>query len=355
MANWGAVARGVLGGASTAVDSQRERTRELLIAEQRRREQETQQRILDARAKKEEQDATYEEQDRVVKAAEQAKKTAAEAAEEQRRQKSLPLRVRIARDLMPELKDQTQYDDATVGAFVSDENNWKQIISRTSKEGSQNPIMGSPEWRAAKTFEAQLGAQYRAPREQSEPSWQTVQTDEGLLQVNPKTSETRPVIGPDGQQLQKPLTGTIQKAIATNSQTMTNVDEAIRLLDAHPDAIGLKRMGPDALNQRLDPGGVDARAMIANVGSLVLHDRSGAAVTVSEWPRLAPFIPRMGDNAATAKRKLTLLKKAMEIETAELRSGGRGAASSPTTTSAGSPSETPQQRAARLRAKYGVH
>jgi hypothetical protein len=53
-----------------------------------------------------------------------------------------------------------------------------------------------------------------------------------------------------------------------------------------------------------DPQGVDTRAAIADLGSMIIHDRSGAAVTVSEYPRLRPFIPRTGDSPETAKKKL---------------------------------------------------
>ena len=348
MANWGAIARGVLGGASATVDAERERMHELLVAEQQRR----QNALAEARERRETQQALDDQQERVVREAERAKKVVADEAETARRNQEIPLRVRVARDMIPELKDVSRYDDQTVAAFVKDDNNWKSVLARQMKPESLAEWQ-KPGWAAAEAYKASL----RPASSGTEPSWQTVQTDDGVMQVNPKTGESRPVMSPSGDQMHKPLTGTIQKAIATNAQTMTNVDEALRMLDAHPDAVGLKRMGPDALNQRLDPEGVDARAMIANVGSLILHDRSGAAVTVSEWPRLAPFIPRMGDNAATARRKLQLLRKAMETETAELRSGGRGLSptASPTTSSAGSQQETPQQRAARLRAKYGVH
>jgi len=58
-----------------------------------------------------------------------------------------------------------------------------------------------------------------------------------------------------------------------------------------------------ALNN-LDPEGVDARAAIADLGSMVIHDRSGAAVTASESPRLMPFIPSAYDKPDVAKKKV---------------------------------------------------
>lgn len=56
------------------------------------------------------------------------------------------------------------------------------------------------------------------------------------------------------------------------------------------------------------PEQIAARAAVSNIGSLKLHDRSGAAVTISEFPRLAPFIPKVTDNEATARIKLQNLK-----------------------------------------------
>ena len=62
-----------------------------------------------------------------------------------------------------------------------------------------------------------------------------------------------------------------------------------------------------ALN-RMDPSGVEARAGVADIGSLVLHDRSGAAVTAAEAPRLVPFIPLPTDDNATVIKKLTRMR-----------------------------------------------
>jgi hypothetical protein len=69
---------------------------------------------------------------------------------------------------------------------------------------------------------------------------------------------------------------------------------------------------PDAILPRIDPLGVDARAEIADIGSLKIHDRSGAAVTISEAPRLMPFIPKSSDDPDTALKKLRRLKTEMQ-------------------------------------------
>jgi hypothetical protein len=76
------------------------------------------------------------------------------------------------------------------------------------------------------------------------------------------------------------------------------------VLKGDKDATGWKGFMPDALLQRADEAGVDVRAVIADLSSMVIHDRSGAAVTAAEFPRLRPFIPSDKDEPAAARRKL---------------------------------------------------
>lgn len=126
----------------------------------------------------------------------------------------------------------------------------------------------------------------------------------------------------------------IAQKVASNQTQMATIADALKELDLHPDAVGLKRgvgelvpgMGNvgDALNQRQDPKGVAARASIMNIGSLVIHNRSGAAVTISEFPRLAPFVPRVSDTPEAIKTKLKKLRELLVIETDFLsKSSGR--------------------------------
>jgi hypothetical protein len=51
---------------------------------------------------------------------------------------------------------------------------------------------------------------------------------------------------------------------------------------------------------------------------MTVHDRSGAAVTVSEFKRLAPFIPTTTDDTATVKKKLGRMRQLIEGETNNL-------------------------------------
>jgi hypothetical protein len=108
------------------------------------------------------------------------------------------------------------------------------------------------------------------------------------------------------------------KAIEDISGNMNNInliDKAINAIGTNPEATGYIKGNthPDILN-RVDPNGISTRAMLADLSSMVVHDRSGAAVTVSEYPRLKPFLPMAPDNADTVRRKLITLKQKVEEE-----------------------------------------
>lgn len=97
-----------------------------------------------------------------------------------------------------------------------------------------------------------------------------------------------------------------------NQQNLKRAERALNLVKGKgvgsqiPDAnaTGIKGLMPDFILQRMDPLGVDARAAIADFGSLVIHQRSGAAVTAAEFPRLAPFIPKASDAPEVVRKKL---------------------------------------------------
>jgi hypothetical protein len=112
----------------------------------------------------------------------------------------------------------------------------------------------------------------------------------------------------------KPLPSAAAKGYLENLQNLDRSQKALGLIEGKtigdangdPDATGWKGFLPNTLLNRADPEGVETRAAIADLGSLMIHDRSGAAVTAAEFPRLAPFIPRATDDAETVKKKLRL-------------------------------------------------
>lgn len=89
-----------------------------------------------------------------------------------------------------------------------------------------------------------------------------------------------------------------------NSQNLRMAENALTLIGKNPNSTGVKGYLPDPLLQRVDPSGVDARAAVANLGSMIIHDRSGAAVTAAEFPRLRPFIPAATDAPDVVEKKL---------------------------------------------------
>lgn len=163
--------------------------------------------------------------------------------------------------------------------------------------------------------------------DQAQPRGQIVQTDQGVLLVNPRTGEAMPVNGPDGRPLGPKLRDVpapVRTAMLENATNLRRAEQALALVEGKrvgdlagdTAATGLKGYLPNQVLNRIDPAGVDARAAIADLGSLVIHDRSGAAVTAAEFPRLAPFIPTEKDDAATVQKKL---KRFVQVYREELQ------------------------------------
>jgi hypothetical protein len=112
----------------------------------------------------------------------------------------------------------------------------------------------------------------------------------------------------------KQIPANINLAIIKNNQGVQQLSDTIKLLEQNPEAVGFKGFVPGAILNRAYPEGVNARAGVADIGSLVMHERSGAAVTASESPRLVPFIPLITDDSATALKKLKRMKAIIEGE-----------------------------------------
>jgi hypothetical protein len=152
-----------------------------------------------------------------------------------------------------------------------------------------------------------------------------LQTDQGPVLVNTLNGQAAPVTGPGGQTYSRPLNqipSQASAAIITNQQNLSKINDALTLLEGNDvgklkgdkEATGWKGYLPQAALNRADPNGIDARAMIADLGSLIIHDRSGAAVTAAESPRLMPFIPLITDSKDTAVKKLQRFKQLYEAE-----------------------------------------
>jgi hypothetical protein len=161
-------------------------------------------------------------------------------------------------------------------------------------------------------------ARDRLEYEKGSPKGEVVQTDSGVMLVDKRSGTAQPVTA-DGQPIQRPgkeIPASVNKSIMENQQNIAKIRRAVAEIDKNPDALGLANMIPfvETARQYTNPEGVDARAGVADIGSLVLHDRSGAAVTVSETPRLRPFIPSASDRPEVAKKKLARFLEIYEEE-----------------------------------------
>lgn len=155
----------------------------------------------------------------------------------------------------------------------------------------------------------QIAAAGRAP--QLPTPAQMVQTDQGMMMFDPRQRTMQPAMMPDGRPVMpklKDIPATASTAIMENRKAMQQIDDAIASVQSNPDALGAWNYAGDAIRQRTDPSGVDARAKVAQVGGIRLHDLSGAAVTATELKRLQPYIPTSTDNPKAALQKLQALR-----------------------------------------------
>lgn len=185
-----------------------------------------------------------------------------------------------------------------------------KVVSTTQKTQTPDSI-ASNERIASEGVKNRANALTVQDRIAAREKTQVLQTDNGPVLVNKATGETRPVTS-EGQPLSaraKEVPAAIKKAMFENDAALRKIDDALAAIDAYPQALGGMNILGDTIRQRTDPEGIKARALVADIGSLKLHDRSGAAVTASETPRLKPFIPTATDNPDTVRQKLELFKR----------------------------------------------
>lgn len=166
----------------------------------------------------------------------------------------------------------------------------------------RNPIMGSPEWREAVKYQSSLIGQ-------NDRTLVAVDDGQGNPVYIPRSEAAgrkpwyQPGAGARGS-------AAMRKAVAANQTSMQEIQDLVATLsqpgDAKANAVGWKAYIPDAVLNRLFPEGVTTRSGVQNVGSLLLHDRFGAALTKTELSR-AGFIPFDTDDSRTAIDKLNRL------------------------------------------------
>lgn len=144
----------------------------------------------------------------------------------------------------------------------------------------------------------------RAPKE----TYQTLTPQEvaaaGLQPGNYQRSPQGQITRIAGQTSERPIPGPVVSGYNANVTSLNKIRSAMAAVQEYPRAFGLQNMMGDAVQQRLDPEGVKARALVADIGSFKIHERSGAAVTAAEFPRLKPFVPLATDTPQTIMQKL---------------------------------------------------
>lgn len=213
-----------------------------------------------------------------------------------------------------------------------------------------------------------------------EANWKEVESGGKLYLINAKTGEMKPAaIG--GEQLvgkpekvkeEKPVPVSAAKGILSNRDNLRKAQTALALISGETvgdmagdkEATGWKGYAPEAVLQRTDPKGVNTRAAIGDLGSMVIHDRSGAAVTAAEFPRLRPFIPLVTDDPAVAKKKLARFVSEYEALTEDTESfykesgykvpsAGKDRTTTDGAKAGGNLTPAEQTRLQELRKKYG--
>jgi len=133
---------------------------------------------------------------------------------------------------------------------------------------------------------------------------------EGMVAQIDSRGGVHPIAGAAGMPKALPISAS--QKLLENNQNLRKAEQALSLIQGKEvggaigssSATGIRGYMPESILQRIDPSGIDTRAAIADIGSMIIHDRSGAAVTASEYPRLRPFIPLATDDPKTVEKKL---------------------------------------------------
>lgn len=185
------------------------------------------------------------------------------------------------------------------------------LSSQTSKENTaannQTQVKTTQIREAGETARSQARLSY----EKSQPKGVIFQSDQGPMLADPRSAQTQPLIGPDGKPLgpkMKDIPQAVVSGYINNQSALQKIDDAIEAVKSNPDAFGATNYLGDAIKQRTDPGGVKARAIVSDLGSLKIHDRTGAAMSAAESVRLNPFIPKATDNPEAVLSKLEQMR-----------------------------------------------
>lgn len=246
---------------------------------------------------------------------------------------------RSHQEKMAEAQRQAQLAAASISAGASMSN--ARLAAQVQREGQeiQREALTPAEVRTAKWFagaspeeqkafqDTLLAKMQRAPRE-APPGYKWTETgDQVAIKGGPADTEVKKANAEATRaENEKAIPATVQKGIQENLSNLRQVDKTLDELTKTPGSVGgigsriasvvsgVGNLQNSGFLGTGDPEGATLRAKIADIGSLVIHQRSGAAVTAAEFPRLKPFIPSIADDPETVRKKLLNFKAVYEDE-----------------------------------------
>ncbi|HEU0079492.1 MAG TPA: hypothetical protein VFQ76_17680, partial [Longimicrobiaceae bacterium] len=159
-------------------------------------------------------------------------------------------------------------------------------------------------------------------------NWQVVNTADGVVQVNPRTGETRPVQGPGGGPLRstagKPTEG--ERSAAAMLPLAREAAATLRTISRTISGSALNRIrgiGNLITTEEEQRAEQAARQLVGAYNRLV----SGAGVTEAEFRRnMETFTPRAGDRPATIAQKMRAMETMLRTMETAAGSANRTAA-----------------------------
>lgn len=137
------------------------------------------------------------------------------------------------------------------------------------------------------------------------------------FQISPEGQVTAPSGQDTKTQQARAVPVSAQKSILENHSTIREIKRAIDLVKARPQSFGYgNKLTPDFILQRSDKEGNAARAAVGKIGGKIIHDVSGAAVTLSEAPRFQPYVPAP-DGSDASDTVLTKLQQMLSLAEGE--------------------------------------
>lgn len=150
----------------------------------------------------------------------------------------------------------------------------------------------------------------------AKPSYQLLTPEENVaLGLDPNVRYQRSAdgqitaLGGQSKAQLKPIPSVGVTGIQENRDTLRQIDRAIAAVKKRPQSIGFGTgMMGDYITQWNDPQGTTTRATVGKIAGQIIHDVSGAAVTLSEEPRFKPYVPVVTDSPQVALDKLQNLR-----------------------------------------------